>query len=388
MKASERIKIVYLIGTLRIGGAERDVVETATRLNKDLFAPQIYCVSGGGSLQQRVEQHDVPLTIFQPKQSGIARKKQILPKFFSLLRYLQREQPHIVHSYAYSPSIYGGIAAKFVTRAKVITNRLSLGKFKDGKPLLQMLENLVNSVTDKVVVNARAIQEDVLQRERIAADKIHIVYNGVNCEHYKPVDNDLRRRKKQEFGFSETTSIIGMIANISPYKGHREFILAAAEVVKHHPDIRFLCVGEDRGLLAQIQPLIQTLGLDTYIIFTGPVHDVSSLFPLIDIQVSASYEEGFSNAILEGMASGKPMIATNVGGSPEAVTHQETGIIIPPGDEHALTQAMLLLLDQPELAVKLGQQARKRVVEKFSVQKMIEDLESLYYGLLLKADLP
>lgn len=305
----------------------------------------------------------------------------MLPKFFSLLRYLQREQPDIVHSYTYSPSIYGGIAAKLVTRAKMITNRLCLGKFKDGNPLLQVLENLVNSFTDNVVVNARAIQADVLRRERIAADKIQLVYNGVNCEHYTPVDQETRQRKKQEFGFSKATPIIAMIANISPYKGHREFMLAAAEVVKHVPDVRFLCIGEDRGLLAQVQSLIQRLGLDNHVIFTGLAHDVSTFFPLIDIQVSASYEEGFSNAILEGMASGKPIIATNVGGSPEAVIPQETGLLVPPADDHALAQAMLTLLTQPELAARLGRQARQRVVENFSVQKMVTDLETLYSSL-------
>lgn len=381
MNVPERIKIVYLIGTLRMGGAERDVVETATRLNKEVFAPQIYCVSGGGPLQQRVKHHGIPLTIFQSKRSFCVKRLCVLPKFFSLLRYLQREQPDIVHSYTYSPSIYGGIAAKLVTRAKMITNRLCLGKFKDGNPLLQVLENLVNSFTDNVVVNARAIQADVLRRERIAADKIQLVYNGVNCEHYTPVDQETRQRKKQEFGFSKATPIIAMIANISPYKGHREFMLAAAEVVKHVPDVRFLCIGEDRGLLAQVQSLIQRLGLDNHVIFTGLAHDVSTFFPLIDIQVSASYEEGFSNAILEGMASGKPIIATNVGGSPEAVIPQETGLLVPPADDHALAQAMLTLLTQPELAARLGRQARQRVVENFSVQKMVTDLETLYSSL-------
>ncbi len=379
---TKRIKIVYLIGTLRIGGAERDIVETVTRLNKQRFAPQIYCISGGGPLQKRVESHGIPVTVFHALKPGKCDKKHIARKFFSLYHYLKKEQPSIVHSYTYSPSIYGGLAAKLATHAKIITNRLCLGTFKDGHPGLQVLENLVNRVTDNVIANAQAIKEDVLQRERIMPEKIHIIYNGVNLEQYLPVDSSTQRLKKQRFDIPETSPVIGIVANLSYWKGHREFVLAASKVVQRSPEVKFFCIGEDRGMKPQLDSLIHHLGLQKHIIFTGKIEQVEQVLPLIDIQVSASYEEGFSNAILEGMACGKPVIATAVGGTPEAVVHNETGLLVPPKDEHALAQAMLCLLAQPELAKQFGQKGRTRVEQYFSVQKMIYDLETFYCSLL------
>jgi glycosyltransferase involved in cell wall biosynthesis len=389
----EKKKIVYLIRTLTLGGAERYLVETATNLDREIFDPKIYCISGEGPLKEYANQHGVEVTVFNSSRPGSTKTRQIpfwrSRKFLSLCRYLKREQPDIVHCYMYSPSIYGGIAAKLIGNAAIITNRMNLGIFKDSKPHYQFLENLVNSFTDAVLVNSQAVKTDVLQRERVSPEKVHVIYGGADIHRYDPMDGSARvharrSQSKMAFGIPETVPVIGMIANLYPYKGYQEFILAASEIHRHYPDVRFLCIGEDHGIQSQLEQLVHNLGLQKHVIFTGQVRNIEELFPIIDIQVSASHEEGFSSAIIEGMASGKPIVATSVGGTPEAVLHNITGLLAPPKNPAVLAQAIKTLLDNPELASQFGRNGRKRVEEHFSLKKMIVELETLYLKLSVR----
>jgi glycosyltransferase involved in cell wall biosynthesis len=227
------------------------------------------------------------------------------------------------------------------------------------------------------------VKDDVLRRESIDPEKIHIVHNGVDIHEFKPAERfhpDLLAQRRV-LGIPETAPVIGMIANFFPYKGHHEFVIAASEVHRRDPQVRFLCVGNDWGLQHQIEQLCQKLGLAESLIFARENQNISNMIDLIDIQVSASYEEGFSNVLLEGMASGKPIIATSVGGTPEAVLHNETGLLIPPKDPAALSRAILSLIHKPEFAIMLGENGRKRVEKHFSMEKMIDKLENLYLKL-------
>ena len=386
--AARRKKIVYLLHSSNIGGVERNVADIVTRLNPARFDPKVYCVSGGGPLQAELTRSGIDVAVFNgncPTCMGT----RLTPlwfarKFRALYRYLQRAQPDIIHAWLFSPAVYGGIAAKLTGRARLITHRVGLGAFKDGKPHYQALENLINRFTELVIVNSLALQRDALQRERIAPEKIHLIYGGVDVRRYAPRAPNAeaqRRAHKRAWGLPETAPVIGMVANLLRYKGYREFILAAAEVRRHYAAARFLCIGEDRGMQPELERLAQELGVRAQIVFTGQVQNVAELLQLLDIQVSASHEEGFSTAILEGMASGLPVIATAVGGTPEAVMPNVTGLLIPPQDPAALAQAILDLLKHPELALQFGENGRKRIEAHFSVEKMVDRLETLYLQL-------
>jgi glycosyltransferase involved in cell wall biosynthesis len=241
----------------------------------------------------------------------------------------------------------------------------------------------VNRFTDGVLVNSQAMKEDVLQRERISPDKVHIIYNGVDIQKYRMRNRNVElssrlAQKKYELGIPETSPVIGIIANLFAYKGHRDFIIAASKVHQHYPEARFLCIGEDWGIQQHLEELRSQLGLQNHLIFTGSIPNVAEMLHVIDIQVSASYEEGFSNVILEGMASGKPIIATSVGGTPEAILDKRCGLLVPPKNPTALAEARISLLQNPDFAVQLGYNARKRVEEYFSMEKMLDKLENLY----------
>ncbi len=393
MSDSERKKVIYLIATLKIGGAEQQVVEVASRINRDMFEPQIYCLSEGGPLQPVAEQHGVKVTVFQAgvrktaHSTGIPLRRP--REFFSLYRYLQQERPDIVHCYMYKPSIYGGLATRLLKKPILLTNRRRLGVFKDGKPHLQFLENVVNRFTDGVLVNSQALKEDVLRRERhLSPDNVHVIHNGVDTQKYcmkeesRTVSSSCLAQRKQAFGIPVKAPVIGMIANLFPYKGHHDLIRAAAKVHQAYPDARFLCIGEDWGIQGQLETLCSRLGLQDHFLFTGHIQNIAEMLHVIDIQVSASHEEGFSNAILEGMATGKPIVATSVGGTLDVIIDRQTGLLAPPKNPDALATAITILLDTPDFASKLGRNAKKLIEEHFSMEKMLDKLEKLYLKFL------
>ena len=395
MTASTRtIKVVYLLRTLVLAGAERYVVETASKLDRRRFEPRIYCVAGGGPLQAEAERRGVPVTTFHaspaynpfvPTPSAYWHAK----KFIALCRYLRREQPDIVHCFMYSPSFYGSIAAKLTGHAAVLTNRMRLGAFKEQARYYQLLENLINRFVDGVLVNSHAVKEDALRRERLDANKLHVIYGGVDIEKYRPVNGNpdrqaLREERRAAFGIPPHAPVIAVIGNLFLHKGYEEFIRAAAEVSRKHPDARFLCVGEDRGTQKYLESLAEQLGIRTQVIFTGQIQRIEEMLPAIDMQVSASHEEGFSSAIIEGMASGKPVIASNVGGNPEAVLRDQTGLIVPARDPGALARAIMTLIEHPERALQFGINGRARVEQYFTTEIMIKQLETLYRALYEK----
>ena len=377
-------KIVYVIGSLTLGGAERYLVETAIRLHQERFTPKVYCLFGSGPLKCTLDRHHIAVTVFHARHDDTG----FIPcwrsrAFFALYRYLRYERPDIVHCYMYKPSIYGGIAAKLAGVPHIITQRTNLGYFKEGHRWYQRIENLVNQFTDRVITDSEAAKQAVLQQESIAAQKIVVIHSGVNLSQYRPLGNTTayvgeQSLVKRRYGIPKNSPVVGIIANLRHVKGHHEFFLAASSVHQKFPDVRFVCVGKDLGIQAELQKLIHTLGFESYVLFTGQVHNVAKILCMLDILVVASHTEASCLVVLEGMAAGKPIVATTVGGIPEAIIHGKSGLLVPPKDPDALARAITHLLHDPAYARYLGQNAQARAETSFSIEKTVEKLESVY----------
>lgn len=385
-----RKKIVYVIGSLAIGGAERYLVETASRLNRKRYIPRIYCLFGEGPLKSQAERQGVPVQCFHIKKREHQALKYLLfwrvRALFAFYRYLRRERPEIVHCYMYKPSIYGGIAAKLARVPFLITQRTSLGYFKEGRPWYQRIQNFVNRFTDRVITDSEAVKKSVVQQEEMNPDHIVVIHSGIDLHQFRdqgqgPEAISRRFALKRRLGIPEKAPVIGKVANIRRLKGYAEFILAAAEIQREYPEARFLCIGKDLGFQAELQTQIQQLNLEPKVMFTGEVEDVASFLDLFDILVVASYTEGSSIAAREAMAVGKPVVATSVGGIPEAVIHEHTGLLVPPQNSDALAQAILRLLRDPDCASRFGQNGRARIETLFSIENTVASIEHVYESL-------
>ena len=386
----KKIKVAFLTVKLEIGGTEKHILEVTKRIDKERFDPLVISLMGRGELQAEFEKEKIRVEVFNyPGLRSNGRLKignlfSSLGVFYQLVRFLRREKPHIVHAYLPAAYIMGFLASRLARVPTFFVGKRGLGTYRQEKPFLDIIEKFIDKTTDVITVNSNKLREIESQRGKHLAKKIKLIYNGIDTAQYSHnTGNDLAELQRQ-LGLDRDTPVVGIVANLIPYKGHREFIEAASIVNKEFPDTKYLIIGRDDGIGEDLRNLARTLNIMDTLIFTGARNDIPALLALIDIQVLASHEESLSNAILEGMAAGKPLVVTDVGGNTEMVIPGETGIVVPPRNPEALANGILTLLRDREKAGKMGLAGQERVKNHFDINKMIKEMEELYIQTITK----
>jgi glycosyltransferase involved in cell wall biosynthesis len=230
-----------------------------------------------------------------------------------------------------------------------------------------------------VTVNSKAVSEDVIYRDKVDPRKLVLIYNGIDTV---PFDSaaSMRERIREEMGVRRSEAVVTVVANLIPYKGHSDFLKSAGMVADELTNVSFWLVGADRGIQSGLELTASRLGIGDRVNFMGERQDVPRVLAASDLSVLASHEEGFSNVILESMAAGLPVVATRVGGNPEAVLDGVTGWLVPPRRPEELATKMIDLLHDPEKAKKWGKRGRARVRDLFSVERMVAAHLELYEG--------
>ena len=218
-------------------------------------------------------------------------------------------------------------------------------------------------------------------------DRIECIPNGVEMPSKTPPEQDVLRQRLQ---VPATDRVVGLIARCVPGKGYEEFIQAAGLVSVRKPDVTFLILGHDRGgdvaYEQSLRALAGSLQLNGQLVWGGWQPDVRTIYGALDVvvQASSTFPEGASRVVLEAMACGRPVIATDIVGNRGAVIHQETGLLVPPGNAHALADAILTLVADTQLAARYGAAGRRRAAEVFSLEVHGRNMVTLYESLLKK----
>jgi L-malate glycosyltransferase len=223
-------------------------------------------------------------------------------------------------------------------------------------------------------IAASQVIASILERDGVRPDQIEVVHDGVNVgliDKQPPVD------AHATFRLAHGAPLVGNVAALAAHKGQRHFVAAAARVVREVPDARFLIVGEGDERPA-LERQIKELGLERHMFLTGFRNDALGVMKAFDVFVMSSVTEGLGSAVLEAMACGRPVVATRAGGIPEVVVDGDTGLLVPPQDEGAMAAAIVRLLREPALAARLGEAGRARVVDQFSVERMVEATLGVY----------
>jgi glycosyltransferase involved in cell wall biosynthesis len=230
---------------------------------------------------------------------------------------------------------------------------------------------------DAVIGNSRAVVSE-LESEGITSDRIRLIYNGIETS---VLPDRLEARRKLDL---DPDTLVGLvIANLISYKGHTDLIEALGQISETLPaGWRVLCAGRDQGFQAKLERSAAVRGIKTNVRFLGEHTDVPGLLAAADFSILSSWEEGFSNVILESMSARLPMIVTNVGGNPEAVVDGETGVVVPAHNPSALGQAILRLACDAGLRDRLGSAGQKRVEQEFSIERCVDSHHALYEELL------
>jgi glycosyltransferase involved in cell wall biosynthesis len=253
-------------------------------------------------------------------------------------------------------------------------------------PMQKRVQRYVCRLADCVVVNADAVRT-WLVGEGYDMKRIVVIRNGVDLTRFgEPAQPD---RVRRELALPPGIPLVAVASRLSRMKGLEQFLEAAAVVGRRSTAARFLVIGEapphDLGYLDELKRLAARLGIGDRVIFTGLRSDVPTLLAGVDVAVMPSLNEALSNSLLESMAAGAAVVATRVGGTPEALVDGHSGLLVPPADVASLANAVTHLLETPAMASRLGRAARQTIADRFSVERMAETTECLYSRLLTRA---
>jgi glycosyltransferase involved in cell wall biosynthesis len=364
--SSSSIKtILHLSSTSGPGGAEMIVSRLAGVLNPSRFR-SVVCLYRPGWLKERCERQGIETHVLEIGgmfDFGWVRKA---------CRLVRREGISLIHAHEFTGNTYGSLVAKLVGVPLVATVH---GKSYYSEQCKRRLAYRAVSRVATMVAVSEDLKRFITRTVGMPAKRIRVIYNGQ--EILPQIRPEEKARLRAEFGLEEIDSVVGVVGSLYPVKGHEYLLAAVPQVLNAHPRTKFLIVG--RGdLEASLKEAVKRAGLERQVRFLGFREDISALLSLMDIFVLPSLSEGLSIALLEAMAAGKPVIATNVGGNPELVVDGETGYSVPPSDADALEAKLRLLLADKCRAKKLGENGQKRVQQKFSLQAMADNYQQLY----------
>jgi len=292
---------------------------------------------------------------------------------YEFKRFLKQQKIQIVHTFFESSDIWAGLVTKTMSNAKLIWARRDMGFMRSRKH--HVVYRLMAGMPDAVFAVSEQVRRHAIEVDRIDAARVQTIYNGLNLADWDGVP----RPAKNPGDFLVTT-----VGNIRPVKGHDVFIRAAATIVQQFPKVSFSIAGDviEPGYFAELQTLIRDLDLANHFRFAGGVTNLRQHLAAADIFVLPSRSEGFSNALIEAMASSLPVVATDVGGNAEAVNDGITGFVVPPEDPAAISAAILRLLSDPLQAKAMGSAGRNLVEEKFTTDAMMNQIAGAYRNLL------
>lgn len=377
---NRRTKILAVIGTLDSGGCERHLLGVLPRLDKNTFDARVFTLTRRGALADEMERGGIRVKsrkrVFSPKsRSLVGRALGLWDSAVSLAGELREFQPDIVHFFLPSSYVVGAPVALFSGYRRLIMSRRSLANYQRKHRVAGFLERKLHPRMSLLLGNSQAVVEQ-LRGEYPSSGRVELLYNGITIDDFSsPAE---RRILREKLGVDDRTVALGILANLTPYKGHADLLRSCARVGPQNSNWRLFVIGRDDGIGMELKTLAVSLGVAQCVVFLGERSDARSLLGAMDIGVSASHEEGFSNAILEFMAAGVPVVATDVGGNAEAVVDGTTGFVVPATDHDRMAEAITLLLHDGELRERMGMVGNRLVREKFSLNACVAAYETVY----------
>ncbi len=363
-------RVLLVIGQLGLGGAEVQVVRLAKRLRQLGVDPEVAIYHPG----YETELIKAGIRVHHVKRSS----KVGLEAIVDLSRILKEGGFHIVHSYLWPANWRARIAGVLARTPVIVSSTRSVETWL--KPHHVWMDRILALRTDAIVVNAAAIRDYLIEKERLSETRFCLIYNGLDEEIFSRVP--LKSAARAQLSVEPETPLVVTVGNLQPEKNHEHFVRMAALVLQQRPDAEFIVVGEGPRR-AILESMVRDLGLGGRIVFAGLRADVLPYLAACDVFVNVSWREGCCNAILEAMAAARPVVAYAVGGNPEVIRNHETGKVVPFGEVKLLADEVVRYLNSPEAAEAHGRQGAERVRNTFLAHSMAEQTARLYRELLV-----
>ena len=368
------IHVCFMIDTLSsrsgepaIGGTEAQLLSLIARLDRSKVTPYLCLLDGSHEASRSLEPNRCSVL-----RLGVRKicRPSTLVRAWQFARFLRRERIDILQVHFPDSTYFGVPVARLARVPYVVRARRNVGHWIT--PLDRRLGRLCTRFVDATVANCEACRRTVIEQERAAPDSVVVVPNGIDLERFanipavRAADNGRPRR-------------VGMVANLRPVKAPDVFVRAAGILSRVYANVSFQIAGS--GDEQSVRRLAGQVGVDDRLELMGQVGNVPAFLDSLDVAVLTSRAEGLSNALLEYMAAGRPIVATAVGGNVELIEDGTDGLLVPPDDPQAVADAIDRLLRNPGLAARLGAAARSRVVRENSLETMVHKFEVFCRGL-------
>jgi glycosyltransferase involved in cell wall biosynthesis len=372
----KKFRILYLTTTSQLYGAEKMVYELAKRINKDRFEPMVCTIKDDldNQLLSQLRKEGVKTACLK-----IEKKWEVWKTihFFSIIKSFK---PDILQSFLFFDNILARIFGKFMSIPVIISGQRNVEIHRS------QLRNFIDRVTlplaDYIVSNSKAGKQILVNREKIDEKKIEVIYNGIDIQDFnKKQKADLADLFTSESFFSNKF-IVGFIGSLTQQKGLNVLFEAAAELKEKSLNIILVLIGEGKRK-QELEQLTKELGIEDIVYFTGYRDMGWKFMRLFDVLVSPSLWEGMPNVVIEAMAQGIIVVATNVGGIPELIEEGKDGFLVESKNIHALVDKISYIFNLPEeKRIEIRENAQKKIIKNYSIEKMVREYESLYQDLL------
>ena len=396
----EKIKVLHIITRFDKGGSAQNTFLTLLGLKKQNFNP---CLIAGLSLESEMKNEEMKSKEIDIKRlesedidfiqcPALVRKINIIKDFkafFDIWKLIKKNKPLIVHTHSSKAGLLGRLAAKFAGIPIIVHTphgHVFFGYFGPLKTkIFIILEKLASRITDKIVALTNREKEDHLRLRIANDDKFIIIHSGIDLKKFKELSFNEKQNLKRDLGIPENILIIGTAGRLEPVKGPEFLIEAAKYIISKYPNTHFLFSG-DGHLKQNLEERASELGIEKNIIFLNWRDDVAKIISIYDVFVLPSLNEGMGRVLVEAMALGKPIVASNIGGIPDLVSHGKNGFLVPPKDPRELANCIQILIEDEEKRAKMGK-AGKEIVENFTKEKMVEKIAELYKELMIQKNI-
>ncbi|MCZ7559489.1 MAG: glycosyltransferase [Burkholderiaceae bacterium] len=372
-------KVLFAIGSLGLGGAESQMALLIRELSARDWQCELFVLEARGSLRDAIDASGAAIHDggYDSGAPGWRRAGQIARALLRLWFVARRARPDVLHAFLPLTNFLGAVAGWAARVPLVLTSRRALGTHQDRHPLWKPFDRVANALSHRITVNSRAVGEDTVARDAVRRDKLVLIPNGMEFSRFDAAAGT-RGTMRRHLRLGPQDQAIVAVGNLLAYKGHDDLVRALPAVLERHPRARLFLAGEDRGREPDLRQIAASLAVLPAIVFLGRRDDVPALLAAMDVFVLPSHEEGFSNALLEAMASGLGIVATNVGGNPEALDHGACGLLVPARDPVVLAQAVSRLLGDEGERAAFGRRASDSVRTRYPVSAMVDAHLSLY----------
>jgi glycosyltransferase involved in cell wall biosynthesis len=376
-EASRPVRILFVITGLGVGGAEMMLIRLLRSMDTTRIAPAVLTLAAPGPLAPEISELGVPLFSL-----GLAHGSWSPGSFRLLIRHVRAFKPDILQGWMYHGNIAAQLAALFAAKPPVIWN--IRGTMTDLSRVSKLTAATIRlgarlSKRARVVINNSSVSAELHTRKLgYSSNNVVVIPNGFDTSVFHP-DPVARVKFRLALGAGDEDFLIGHVGRLHPMKDHETLIRAATICIAAEPRARFVLVGDDVNDRSQvILDMAAKAGIGARVRYLGPRKDVAQILPGLDLfTLTSSYGEGFPNAVGEAMACGVPCVATDVGDSAHLIGRH--GAIVPPGDAQGLADAWLRTMRlTPAERNRLGEAARHRIQEHFSLAAIVQQYQELY----------